>query len=638
MRRVSKVGLVVTTASSVAAFVMGDAYVATLASMDGTWVQNLGAALQLMPAHVLENGPISLESGPVLAGFVCAVAVWLAWSQYVLAGGSFRQGEEHGSAEWLPPKEAARRFSDTKHSDNNIILTKNVGLAVDQSCLEPANKRAKNVLVLGGTGSGKTHMYVTPNALQANQDFFFTDTKGTLAKQLGGMFEAHGYDVVVFSTKNPSESAGYNMLHYLKTPLDVIEWVRAFVSVTNGESAKTEEAFWTNTTVLLLLTQVGYLTFYCPPKDRNLNGLITLLSLAQASEDDESFVSPYELLMREIQDGTMLCERRAAPGKASPTTTAPAPTHQSRRSFKTQATSRFAWQQVTSPKAPEDDFTLLCWTLLKSAAGKTLKSVIISTNSRLQSMMVPEMRALTMTDEMGLDRFGEAGRKRVIFAETSDTTDAFSFLMSMMVWQTIHLCTQKADDAYAGTLPRPLHLMCDEFYNLGRLSEMDHVITTIRSRNISMSIMLQSVAQLEARYGEHEAQVIIDNCDVVLHLGGKSTQTNKMISEMVGKQTIDSETWNRTRGTNGSTTRNRNLIERDLIQSSKVGRLPRNKAIVIISGTGPVVDAKYPAHEHPRWNEVAGHEGSVRTELFSYPEYRARHKEGVVEGSKKGGD
>ena len=617
MRGVSKAGLIAAVAGSAAAFAACDAYAATLLSMDGAWVRNLGAALQQMPAHALQHG-ISLDRMPLIAGFVGFVAAWLAWSQAVLAGGNFRQGEEHGSAEWLDPKLAAKRFSDRRRPDNNIILTKHIGLAVDQSRLKPCNRRAKNVLVLGGTGSGKTHMYVIPNALQANQDLFFTDTKGTLAKQLGGMFESHGYDVVVFSTKTPAESAGYNMLHYLKTPLDVIEWVRAFVSVTDGEAAKTEEAFWTNTTVLLLLTQVGYLVFHCPEADRNLNGLITLLSLAQASEDDESYVSPYELLMREVADGTVLHERPApqANGEA-----------RGRRSFKPASQSRFAWETVAEPKAPEDDFSLLCWTLLKSAAGKTLKSVIISTNSRLQSMMVPEMRRLTMRDEMGLDRYGEPGRKRVVFAETSDTTDAFSFLMAMMVWQTIHLSTQRADDEFAGELPRPLHLMCDEFYNLGRLSEMDHVITTVRSRNISMSIMLQSVAQLEARYGEHEAQVIVDNCDVVLHLGGKSTKTNKMISEMVGKQTVDLETWNCTRGASGSTTRNRNLVERDLIQSSEVGRLPRDKAIVIVSGCDPVVDGKYPAHEHPRWDEAAGHEGSKRKQPFSFPEYRKRHAE-----------
>ena len=184
----------------------------------------------------------------------------------------------------LAPADAAKRFSDRKHPDNNIILTRHVGLAVDQSCLKRAYRRAKNILVVGGTGSGKTHMYVMPNALQANQDFFFTDTKGTLSKNLGQMFADRGYDVLVFSTKDPAASARYNTLAYLESPIDIIEWVRAFISITNGEEAKSEEAFWTNTTVLLLLTQVSYLVSYCPDEDRNLNGLITLLSLAQASE------------------------------------------------------------------------------------------------------------------------------------------------------------------------------------------------------------------------------------------------------------------------------------------------------------------------------------------------------------------
>ena len=548
----SAAGLAAAAVGSVAAFVTADLYAASLSSMEGAWASNLMTAACGIPGYVMAHGPLSTEAMPLLFGFIGLVAVWAAWSQAVLRAGTFRRGEEHGSASWMPPKEAARLFTDRKRRSNNIILTRNVGLAVDQGCLKPANRRAKNVLVVGGTGSGKTFDYVLPNALQFNQDMFFTDTKGDLSKKLGRAYERAGYDVAVFSTKEPRLSRQYNMLAYLETPADVIMFVRAFIAVTNGEAAKSEEAFWTDTTALLLMSTIGYLTFYCPDADRNLDGLITLLSLAQASEEDESFASPFELLMREVRDGTTLMRRTPEKPEGK----------RARRSFKAPSGGAFEWLPSAEPKAPEDDFSLLCWTLLKAAAGKTLKSVIVSTNSRLESMMVPEMRALTMRDEMGLDRFGEAGAKRVIFAVTSDTTDAFSFLMTMMVWQVVHLSTKKADERHAGSLPRPLHLMLDEFYNLGRLSEMDHVITTVRSRNISMSLLLQSVAQLKGRYGEHEAQIIVDNCDAVLYLGGKSTDTNKMISEMVGKQTIDMETYNITRGASGSTTRNRQLVER----------------------------------------------------------------------------
>lgn len=596
----SAAGLAAAAVGSVAAFVTADLYAASLSSMEGAWASNLMTAACGIPGYVMAHGPLSTEAMPLLFGFIGLVAVWAAWSQAVLRAGTFRRGEEHGSASWMPPKEAARLFTDRKRRSNNIILTRNVGLAVDQGCLKPANRRAKNVLVVGGTGSGKTFDYVLPNALQFNQDMFFTDTKGDLSKKLGRAYERAGYDVAVFSTKEPRLSRQYNMLAYLETPADVIMFVRAFIAVTNGEAAKSEEAFWTDTTALLLMSTIGYLTFYCPDADRNLDGLITLLSLAQASEEDESFASPFELLMREVRDGTTLMRRTPEKPEGK----------RARRSFKAPSGGAFEWLPSAEPKAPEDDFSLLCWTLLKAAAGKTLKSVIVSTNSRLESMMVPEMRALTMRDEMGLDRFGEAGAKRVIFAVTSDTTDAFSFLMTMMVWQVVHLSTKKADERHAGSLPRPLHLMLDEFYNLGRLSQMDHVITTVRSRNISMSLLLQSVAQLKGRYGEHEAQIIVDNCDAVLYLGGKSTDTNKMISEMVGKQTIDMETYNITRGASGSTTRNRQLVERDLIQPAEVGRLPRDKAILLMAGSDPVMDEKYTADRHPNWDEVAGHDGS----------------------------
>ena len=254
MRATPPAALAAVAAASALAFAAGDSYAACLASLEGAWAEHLAPALAALPAYVAAHGPVSPGRGPLLAGTVCAVAVWLAWSRAVLAGGNFRQGEEHGSARWLPPVEAARRFSDTRDPDNNIILTRRVGLAVDQSRLKREWRRAKNILVRGGTGSGKTFSYVMPNALQANQDFLITDTKGTLSRDLGGMFAAHGYEVVVFSTKDPSRSARYNTLAYLRTPVDVIEWVQAFISVTNGEDAKAEEAFWTNTTVLLLLS------------------------------------------------------------------------------------------------------------------------------------------------------------------------------------------------------------------------------------------------------------------------------------------------------------------------------------------------------------------------------------------------
>ena len=203
MRATPPAALAAVAAASALAFAAGDSYAACLASLEGAWAENLAPALAALPAYVAAHGPVSPGRGPLLAGTVCAVAVWLAWSRAVLAGGNFRQGEEHGSARWLPPVEAARRFSDTRDPDNNIILTRRVGLAVDQSRLKREWRRAKNILVIGGTGSGKTFSYVMPNALQANQDFLITDTKGTLSRDLGGMFAAHGYEVVVFVDQGP---------------------------------------------------------------------------------------------------------------------------------------------------------------------------------------------------------------------------------------------------------------------------------------------------------------------------------------------------------------------------------------------------------------------------------------------------
>lgn len=597
-------GLALTAAASLLAFALADACAACLSAPGGPAAEGAAIGAEALLGHVMSHGLLSFEQMPLAAGLACFAAVWLAYSRIAMRRGSFRRGEEHGSAAWLDPKEAARRFRDRRRPDNNVILTKHVHLAVDQSSLKEKDRRARNVIVVGGTGSGKTFSYLIPNALQLNCDFLITDTKGDLHGKLGWVLEEAGYDVRVFNTKDPASSNLYNMIAYLKGPSDVSVFVTALMSATDAAGERRGDQFWDQSTWLILCSAVSYLVEHCPEADRNMEGLLLLLSLAQPSEQDEGFTCPYELLMREIAEGSVLV-RSGSDGGGAP---------RSRRAFRSARPFAYRWERVAEPVEPVDDFSLLCWTMLKAAAGKTLKSVIVSANVRLQSVMVPEIRRLTRADELALDGFGEAGRKKAVFAVASDTTETYSPLMNMLVWQTVHLSTEKADREHGGRLPRPLHLMLDEFYNLGRLANVEHIVTTVRSRDISLSILLQSVAQLEARYGADEAQIIEDNCDTLLFLGGKSTKTNQMIAEMAGKATVDAETWSRTRGDHGSSTLNRSIVERDLVQAAEAGRLDRGRALLLISGCNPVLDEKFAASDHARWDEVAGHEGSRRDE------------------------
>ena len=244
----------------------------------------------------------------------------------------------------------------------------------------------------------------------------------------------------------------------------------------------------------------------------------------------------------------------------------------------------------------------------------------------MEPVIIPQVRRLVSHDEMNLNELGNGNGKHAIFAVMSDTSSTFSFLHAILMWQTIHVLCRKADVEHGGELPRPVHLLFDEFANAGRLPDVEHAITTIRSRNIYMTIILQSMSQLESRY-DKDAQTIVDNCDTLLYLGGKSNDTNEMVSKMIGKETVDTVSTNVSRGSNGSTSRNMARVERDLIQAAEVGRMDRDHAIVLFSNALPLMDDKYPTDKHPRWNEVPGHEGSKPAGLFDYRTYRDERRD-----------
>ena len=612
MRGYSKAGLCAAAVLSILAFLLCDLYVAALSAMEGTWLENASDALALVPATLAAHGA-SFDANALLGGFIGFILVWLAWAYLVRMQGNRRVGEEHGSARWGTKAEGLR-FADTDDPFNNVILTEHYGLAVDPDKRKgkKLEERPRNVLVIGGTGAGKTWRYSIPNILQMNADYFVIDSKGTQLPLLGNALVAEGYEISCMNLVRMSASAGVNPFALIRDEVGIIEFAECFIANTTGDKDHVGDQFWVQAERLLYTALIGYLMFYCPPEDRNFGGLITLLSLAQAREDDDDYVSPLDLLFREVETGMRLVEVADTPlddGKP-----------QAGRAFGHQVSSGFRWVQVGEPVNVDEDFVLWCYKAFKDAAGKTMKGILISCNTRLMPFSVPQLRALTDHDELELSKLGDADGKHAVFVVSSDTSSTFSFMLAITLWQTVNMLCDKADALPGGSLARPVHLICDEFANVGRLPDIEHVVSVIRSRNVYMSIILQSFAQLKSAYGD-DAQTIVDNCDTLLYLGGKSVDTQKMISEMIGKETVEVNTQNVSRGYSGSTTTNTNYIERDLMQASEVGRMGRDRALVLFSNAAPLRDAKYPTQKHPRYELLSGHPGSRYPGRFDYGAY-----------------
>ncbi len=442
-------GMGVAAAGSAAAFWATDLYASNLASLPGEAVTNLSAALSTLPSYIASHGPLPTAAPLALAcGLAAGCGVWVAWANMVARRGNYRSGEEHGSARWATPREL-RRLSDEASPDDNILLTQGVRLAMSRDDHDPRWERNRNVVVIGGSGSGKTRTYVEPNLMQMNASYLVTDPKGTTVRRLGAMLAAHGYDVRTLNTVDFSLSMRYNPLAYVRTQQDVLELVECLIVNTTPKGKSANDPFWENSERLLYCALIGYLTYHCPPEDRTLPGLMTLLSLAEARDEDESFMSPLDVLFRELETGRRCV---AAPGGAGG----------DGRSMGG-AGERVRWVPWCDPATPDSDYALGRYRAFKAAAGKTLKSIIISCNARLSALASEELRDILSADDMRLDTLGDPGQRAAIFATTSDTNATYSFLLAMLMWQAGNVLCERALTAYGGELPTPVHLVLDEF-------------------------------------------------------------------------------------------------------------------------------------------------------------------------------
>jgi type IV secretion system protein VirD4 len=571
-------------------FALGDLYTANLLHLEGTSLENLTTAATTLPAYIADGGVFSAEPIALCMGAICTSAVWLAYSRYVMNNFATRKGEEHGSSRWATVKEM-RALGDKANSDNNIILTQNCRLALVPKKRGGTSAMNRNIMVVGGSGTGKTRYYVKPNLLQANASFFVTDPKGTLFDEMKDFLAAQGYRTVVFNTIDMEKSNHYNPFAYINKETDIASIVTCLMDNTQGDENASREPFWDNAERLLYLALISYLRDHCPESDLNMDGLLTLLSLADAREEDENFKSPLDVLFDELETG-MRYERV---GNA--------------RAFDAESRSfdandgEYRWVRVAEP-APKDDQALTSYKQFRVACGKTAKNILISCHVRMKPFGLASVRHLLSHDEMQLDHLGDAGQKTAIFAIMSDTDPTYNFLFTTMMWQAIDVLCDTARTRFGEALPTPVHLVFDEFANIGKLPNFDKTISTIRSRNLSCSIIVQSFSQLDKNYGEESANTIKENCATTLFLGGKSLKTNKELSELIGKETVALTTINDSHGQGSSTTRNRQLTERDLMQASEIGRLPRDEALVLVSGEFPMRDKKYNLEGHPRYDEL----------------------------------
>lgn len=483
----------------------------------------------------------------------------------------FRQGEEYGSARWGNEKDI-EPFIDPVF-ENNIILTQTERLTMNSRPKLPKYARNKNVIVIGGSGSGKTRFYVKPNLMQMpdNVSYVVTDPKGTIIVECGTMLVRHGYRIKVLNTINFKKSMHYNPFHYIRSEKDILKLVNTIIANTKGEGEKATEDFWVKAERLLYTALIGYIWYEAPEEEQNFATLLEFINASETREEDEEFKNAVDELFEELE--------------------AENPEH-------------FAVRQYRK---------------YKLAAGKTAKSILISCGARLAPFDIAELRELTRYDEMELDMLGD--QKTAMFVIISDTDDTFNFIVAIMYTQLFNLLCDKADDEHGGRLPYHVRLLLDEFSNIGQIPKFDKLIATIRSREISASIILQSQSQLKTIYKD-AAETIIGNCDTVLFLGGKESSTLKEISETLGKETIDLYNTSDTRGNNRSYGLNYQKTGKDLMSRDELAVMDGNKCILQLRGVRPFFSDKYDITKHRRYKELSDYNRQNEFDIEKYLEHK----------------
>ena len=481
----------------------------------------------------------------------------------------YRHGSEYGSARW-GNAEDIKPYVDPVF-ENNVILTQTERLMMSSRPKQPKYARNKNILVIGGSGSGKTRFFVKPNLMQMHSSYVVTDPKGTVLVECGKLLQRGGYKIKVLNTINFKKSMHYNPFAYIRSEKDILKLVNTIIANTRGDGEKSGEDFWVKSERLFYCALIGYIWYEAPEDEKNFTTLLEMINASEAREDDPEFQSPVDLMFERLEEKD--------------------PEHFAVRQYK--------------------KFLL--------SAGKTRSSILISCGARLAPFDIRELRELLETDEMELDTLGD--RKTALFVIISDTDDTFNFVVSILYTQLFNLLCDKADDVYGGRLPVHVHCLLDEFANIGQIPKFEKLIATIRSREISASIILQSQSQLKAIYKDN-ADTIVGNCDTTLFLGGKEKTTLKEMSELLGKETIDSFNTSETRGRELSHGLNYQKLGKELMTQDEIAVMDGGKCILQLRGVRPFFSDKFDITKHPKYKYLSDYD---KKNAFDVERYMKRH-------------
>ncbi|OUC52023.1 conjugal transfer protein TraG [Eggerthia catenaformis] len=485
----------------------------------------------------------------------------------------FRQGKEYGSARWGNKKDI-EPYMDEKFQ-NNILLTQTERLTMNGRPSNPKYARNKNVLVIGGSGSGKTRFFVKPNLMQMHSSYCVTDPKGTIILECGKMLEDNGYEIKILNTINFKKSMKYNPFAYIRSEKDILKLVQTIIANTKGEGEKAGEDFWVKAEKLYYTALIGYIFYEAPREEKNFATLLDMIDASEVREDDETYMNPIDRLFEALEKKD--------------------PTH-------------FAVKQYKK---------------YKLAAGKTAKSILISCGARLAPFDIQELRDLMQEDELELDTLGD--RKTALFVIISDTDDTFNFVVSIMYSQLFNLLCDKADDVYGGRLPVHVRCLLDEFANIGLIPKFEKLIATIRSREISASIILQAQSQLKAIYKDN-ADTIVGNCDSTLFLGGKEKTTLKELSETLGKETIDLYNTSETRNNQKSFGLNYQKTGKELMSQDEITVMDGSKCIFQLRGVRPFLSDKFDITKHENYKLLEDYDKKNLFDIERYMKRRGKAK------------
>ena len=540
----------------------------------------VGQAVRLSPGADLSGKVLSLGEGfsmafanplpsfapmDLLIGIAGAVLIRLMVYFKGKNAKKYRKGIEYGSARW-GTAEDIKPYTDPVFQ-NNVLLTQTERLTMNSRPKQPKYARNKNILVIGGSGSGKTRFFVKPNLMQMHSSYVVTDPKGTVLVECGKLLQRGGYRIKVLNTINFKKSMKYNPFAYLRSEKDILKLVNTLIANTKGDGEKAGEDFWVKSERLFYCALIGYIHYEAPEEEKNFTTLLDMINASEAREDDPEFQSPVDLMFERLEEKD--------------------PEHFAVRQYK--------------------KFLL--------SAGKTRSSILISCGARLAPFDIKELRELMETDEMELDTIGD--RKTALFVIISDTDDTFNFVVSILYTQLFNLLCDKADDVYGGRLPVHVRCLLDEFANIGQIPKFDKLIATIRSREISASIILQSQSQLKAIYKDN-ADTIIGNCDTTLFLGGKEKTTLKEMSELLGKETIDLYNTSENRGREKTYGLNYQKLGKELMSQDEIAVMDGGKCILQVRGARPFFSDKFDITKHPRYKFLSDFDKKNEFDIEKY--------------------